>query len=363
MRQMTVGWLALAGLALSASQALAVTCTPVTGFTWIYEPGTPLTAAIINPTTPITTDVDATGCSIGVYYGPGKTGSVTGASIHGANYFGVVNNGAAVDVSNSAIYGIKDPSDDEGELGQRGVGVYFAYGSHASGSIDCNTVWDYQLAGILVSGPYAFAVITNNTVIGWGPTDRIIQTGIQIGYSTGAYVRANTMTGNSYTGEIPGAGAGILAVGGPCYSGPLQTAAQIEANVGTGNDVGVWMANLDESCAPVNTPTFNQAIGNNLTNNGINNVELGGYQAGILDEGDFDSIRNNYICGIGYAAPQTVFFPPPFLLSIDTTYTNNPTVNGNIICPTPQPSSITRVTSSVSRGGSGGGRPRPLAVH
>ncbi len=70
----------------------------------------------------VTGTLDATGCDIGVYYGPGTTGSVTTADISGALYYGVVANAAAVNVTNSSIHDIGDtPLNGV----QRGVGVFY----------------------------------------------------------------------------------------------------------------------------------------------------------------------------------------------------------------------------------------------
>jgi hypothetical protein len=64
---------------------------------------------------------------------------------------------------------------------------------------------------------------------------------------------------------------------------------------------------------------------------------LGGYQAGFTDQGDFDQIINNSICGLGYTPLQT---PPPYLFLIDITVTNNPTDSGNTSCLDGSPISI-----------------------
>jgi TolB protein len=49
--------------------------------------------------------VNATGCNIGVYFGPGTTaGSVSGATIYGANYYGVVVNAGHADVTKRHQY-------------------------------------------------------------------------------------------------------------------------------------------------------------------------------------------------------------------------------------------------------------------
>lgn len=48
--------------------------------TGLVRDGINMTAAVINPASPVTGNVYAGGCNIGVYYGPGNTGSVNGAS-------------------------------------------------------------------------------------------------------------------------------------------------------------------------------------------------------------------------------------------------------------------------------------------
>ena len=108
------------GLSLADAQA----CTP-TGF---VRDGINLTAALINPPGAIDGDVDATGCNIGIYYGPGARGSLDEASVHGANYYGVVNNGAKVAIENSTVYDIGEtPLNGT----QHGVAIYFAFASLA----------------------------------------------------------------------------------------------------------------------------------------------------------------------------------------------------------------------------------------
>ena len=80
--------------------SIKAACTP-TGF---YRDGMNLTAAQIGGD--VTGTLNATGCDIGVYYGPGATGSVTGATIANAKYFGIVNDGQNVNVTNSTISNI-----------------------------------------------------------------------------------------------------------------------------------------------------------------------------------------------------------------------------------------------------------------
>jgi hypothetical protein len=308
------------------SHAVAATCTS-TGF---VRDGIDLTAALISPQNTVSGDLDATGCNIGVYYGPGARGAVNQANIHGANYYGVVNNGADVDVSNSSISDIGEkPLNGD----QHGVAVYFAFGSNARGKIQGNNIWNYQKGGIVVNGPAATADIRQNTVIGQGPVNYIAQNGIQAGYGANTTIQQNFVYGNSYTGAGDTASGGIILVGGACYGGDPTIKTDVRQNVGLGNDVGIWISNLDASCNSVSTPTQNSAQNNTLTNNGINNTTgngpTQGYQAGIADQGDMDVIRNNIICGPGYTPPGTASVA---LFAVDVSATNNPVVQNNFDC-------------------------------
>jgi hypothetical protein len=173
-------------------------CTP-TGF---HRDGTNLTARQIGGD--LTGSLNAYGCDIGVYYGPGSTGNVSGATITNARYFGVVNDGRAnLGVTGSTISNIGD-SPFGGN--QHGVGIFYttehALGTStgaAGGTISGNILSAYQKGGITVRGAQASATITNNTVTGSGKVDYIAQNGIQISYGATARVTGNTVSGNWYT--------------------------------------------------------------------------------------------------------------------------------------------------------------------
>ena len=312
------------------AEAASPTCTP-TGF---VRDNINLTAALINPTHPVSGQVNATGCNIGVYYDATAArgrGSVIGAEIYGANYFGVVNNGAHVDITLSRIHDIGE-SPLNGD--QHGVAIYFVYGSVSSGSIVGNRIWNYQKGGIVVNGSGSSATVSANQVLGQGPVNYIAQNGIQIGYGAKARVSFNVVTGNSYTGNGLTASGGIIVVGGACYGDVPTVGTQIIGNTVTGNDIGIWLSNLDASCGPVTTPTNILVSGNVSENDAVNNTSgqgtVGqGYQAGIADQGDQDKITGNKICGVGYTPVAT---PPPYLYMIDVTATNNASVHGNTSC-------------------------------
>ena len=328
--KLTLSVCALA-LVASASQTFAgapATCTP-TGF---MRDGLNLTAARINPPGTVSGNVDGTGCNIVIYYGPNTRGHVVAANVHGANYYGIVNNGGNIDVENSAI---SDIGEKPFNGTQHGVAVYWASGSGAKGEIESNFIWNYQKGGIVVNGPNTSASIQNNSVIGLGPVNYIAQNGIEAGLGAETRIQQNLVTGNSYTGPGGASSGGILVYGGPCFGGPITTNTLVQQNTALGNDVGIYLINLDvqPTCNPVSTPTKNTAQGNALINNAVNNTSGNGdgrgYQAGIDDQGDFDVIRFNLICGPGYTGPST---PTTVIIPIDTTATNNPKVDDNVIC-------------------------------
>lgn len=314
----------------------ATACTP-TGF---IRDSLNLTAAVIisasNQTINATSvNAGAAGCNIGIYIGPGLTRIViSNSQIFGANYYGIVNNGSNVTVTKSQIHDIgENPLNGD----QHGVGIYWAYDHLDKGSIISNLIWNYQKGGIVVNGGAisgTAATVSHNTVIGQGPVSYIAQNGIQIGYGAKATVSNNIVTGNSYSGTNNAASGGILVVGGSCYGGALTIGTKITNNTVIGNDVGVYLSNLDgTSCSPTNTPTNILTNKNIITNDAVNNVSgngyPAGYQAGVSDQGDNDKITNNSICGIGYTPVNP---PPPYLYMIDVTVTNNPTVSNNTSC-------------------------------
>ncbi len=176
-------------------------CTP-TGF---VRDSINLTAAQIGGT--VNYELDATGCNIGLYIDAAHPGGVaTGADIHGANYFGVVVNGTSADVENGNIHNI-------GEVpfngSQHGVGVFYTNG--ADGTLDGNTVNQYQKGGIVASGAGTSVDVTDNSVTGLGPVGFIAQNGIQVSFGAEATpFTGNTVTGNIYTQK---AQKGVVSTG------------------------------------------------------------------------------------------------------------------------------------------------------
>jgi hypothetical protein len=320
-----------AALLPTAASAAAASCTA----TGVFRDGIEMTAAQIGGN--VTGTLDAGGCNIGVYYGPGTSGNVTGADIFGANYFGVVARGASVNVTNSDVHDI-----GEGPLdgSQHGLAIYFATvdtgnattqpactSGSTTGTISGNSVDNYQKGGIISNCTGTTVTVKSNTVTGEGPVPYIAQNGIQAGYGAKATVTGNTVTGNAYTGPNGASSAGILVVGGPCFALPYTLGLSITKNTLTGNDVGVWLFNANAFCDAPTIKTNNSVKQNKIFNELVTNttgydasvLTPCGYQAGIADVGHRDLIVNNMVSGFGYT-PQAVDCagaPPAYLRLID----------------------------------------------
>jgi hypothetical protein len=198
-----------AAIQINAARTVG-TCIP-TGF---IRDGIDLTAAQIGGT--VTGTLDATGCNIGVYYGPTESGSVSDADIFGANYYGVVVNGTPTSVNISAS-SIHDIGESPFNGSQHGVGVLYTTidqagtptGLSATGTLRGSTITDYQKNGVVVSGDGAKATVKNNTVTGQGRIDWIAQNGIQISSGAMGIVTGNFVSRNFYTPK-PVTACGLL---------------------------------------------------------------------------------------------------------------------------------------------------------
>jgi hypothetical protein len=185
-------------LALDNITRSGITCTP----TDFYRDGINLTAAQIGGT--VTGPLDATGCNIGAY----NPTSVSGATIFGANYFGVVANGVTLNVAGSTIRNI-------GEVpfngSQHGVAIFY---TGASGEISGNTISLYQKGGI-VARDGGKVTISGNTVTGAGGISYIAQNGIQVSFGTSAKLFDNDVSLNNYTpAKVTACGLLIYKAGG-----------------------------------------------------------------------------------------------------------------------------------------------------
>jgi Right handed beta helix region len=169
-----------------------ITCLPTT----FFQDGRYLTALLINPST-VSGPVDAEHlCDIAVYYTGSGGGTVDGATITNAVYYGVLDNNssAEVDVRNSTIQSIGDATFDGA---QHGVGISYT-GSFANGIVDNNSISQYQKNGTAMKNG-ATVTVTNNTVTGRGPTKIIAQNGIEFVNATSPNLSGNTVSMNIYT--------------------------------------------------------------------------------------------------------------------------------------------------------------------
>jgi hypothetical protein len=302
-----------------ADAACSTACTP-TGFPSAPTAANPaLTACVFNPSTPQTGTIDAGGCDIGVYYGPGISGSVSGATITGANYFGVLVNGASVDVLNSSISNVGPLTNTFGSVAYRPVGIFYLNGANCPKEGDCEgpgggyraceikgntiTLPLWGKGGIVAKNPNTIVTIVGNTITGNGPNSGIAQNGVEIGDGAAAGIEHNTVSDNQYTGTDTYA-TGILIYGGPGYSGlgvfegPNYTGrVTVRENSLSDNDVGVFLSNLNTgNLKPAETD--NDVSKNEIYNDGAStNI----YAAGIIYEsGKGDVISKNVIYGSGY---------------------------------------------------------------
>ena len=101
-------------------------------------------------------------------------------------------------LDHTTIINIEDTSFDGV---QAGIGIYANNQDSASRTlnIDHNTLHDYQKNGMALSGTGLAANVTNNTVMGHGPTSITAQNGIEISSGATGLVSNNTVSGHSYT--------------------------------------------------------------------------------------------------------------------------------------------------------------------
>lgn len=212
-------------------------------------------------------------------------------------------------------------------------------------SILNTTIVGYQKNGIDIDGPGSYGDVGWNTVNGsnrdtaLAPT--IAQNGIEFARGANGHIYNNLVTGNTYTGTAYASASGIVIFGG--CGDPLVKNVRVNNNLLVNNDVGLYLNNYssDSNCtAPAATPTNDVADHNTIRNNALTNVGDGtssgfpykGYQVGIDDIGNHDTIDFNKISGAGYVPSKTTQ-GGPFVTAIDTTSfaTIHPILHNNAI--------------------------------
>jgi hypothetical protein len=212
-----------------------------------------------------------------------------------------------------------------------------------SASITGTSVSGYQKGGIVIDGPGSDGSVRDNTVTGAGPSapmGRIIaQNGIEVLRGASGDVTNNSVSLNQYSGPAGASSGGVLVFGG--CGDPLTPDIVVNHNTLTDNDVGVFLFNALPDCvAAPTTMTNDRATGNTISNGAITNTSgFGpgcGYQAGISDVGNDDTINQNEISGIGYTPAQgdpiTGCSPPGtvVVLPVDTSGAIGPKVHKNV---------------------------------
>lgn len=328
---------------------------------------------------------------------------------HRADDFGIIalgspGAGASVQLDHGTVTGIG--SSNQPDCAGLGIGLLVGrysfptsdgsrvvdFGGHAQ--VSHSTIDDYQSEGMLVDGA-STVHLQASIVRGSGPNPTIEQAGVQISRGATGRLEGNLIAGNEYTGAEPGVlpGLGVDVFGGCTdvpVGGPLDTNVEVAGNHLANNDVGVFVLQGDDNsgCSlPATTPTRAQIVANLITkDDGVTNTApesdsygnfYCGYQAGIQDSGNSDTIAYNTIAGSnGAFGPQVVAMappepscdspsspPPPFLVPIDIqSYpTSNPfvyanTYNGQPTNP-PYPGEPGAPKQSLATGSNGAGLP------
>ncbi|MDC0711523.1 right-handed parallel beta-helix repeat-containing protein [Stigmatella sp. ncwal1] len=194
----------------------------------------------------------------------------------------------------------------EGASGcQEGTGIeVLATGARTSRpfvDVTQNQVSGHQKTGIAATGPVD-VIIAGNTVEGRGPQNQIVQQGIHLKLGAQGAVLYNQVNGHAYGGSDDIA-PGILVTGGGYYGGPLCEGLNIEGNTLVGNDLGIYLSQLEANGNAPATPTRIRVAFNTLSHASVTNGYV--YQAAIADSGTGNIITSNSISGAGYN-PATV---------------------------------------------------------
>jgi hypothetical protein len=159
-----------------------------------------------------------------------------------------------------------------------------------------NLLSGYQKTGISVSGPVD-VIAASNIVEGRGRLTNIVQQGIHFKLGAQGAVVGNLVTGHAYGGSNDIA-PGILVTGGGYYGGPLCKDLQIEGNTLTGNDLGIYLSQLEADGNAPASPTRIRVAYNTLSHTSVTNGYI--YQAAVADSGTGNLITSNTISGAGY---------------------------------------------------------------
>ena len=300
-----------------------------------------------------------------IVWGAGVNATVSGLTIEGPlpgnggcaeQEFGIlVIGGATATLSSDMVLNIQDSNASLFgcqfgvgiQVGRRfwptsDFGTFLIENFVGSATITGTTVMGYQKGGIVIDGPGSTASVTGNTVTGDGPFGAlgtiIAQNGIQVSRGASGEVTNNAVSGNQYSGPGGASSGGVLVFGG--CGDPFSPNVAVNHNTLADNDVGVFLFNAQPDCATAPaTKTNDVAVNNTISNAAVTNTSgfgLGcGYQAGVSDVGNHDTINYNKISGLGYTpaqgSPTTGCLPSgtAVVLPVDTSGAANPNVHHN----------------------------------
>ncbi len=147
-----------------------------------------------NPNKPIVYVHDADGVTI-------REMTVDGAGRGNGNYRieGIAFYNAGGTVENTAITAIRETPLSGN---QHGVALYAYNADDTPRTLNVlnNTIDDYQKNGMALNGSNLTVNVTGNTVTGAGPSNKIAQNGIQVGWGAAGVIDGNTVANHSWTG-------------------------------------------------------------------------------------------------------------------------------------------------------------------
>jgi hypothetical protein len=218
---------------------------------------------------------------------------VDGAGKGNANYrfIGIAYYNAGGTIDHVEIVGIRDTPLSGA---QHGVGIYAynADGTPRTLTISDSFIHDFQKNGMVLRGDGLTVRVEGNTVVGVGPTDRIAQNGIQIGYGATGVISGNLVT-QCWFNNSDWTATGILVVS--------TDNVVVESNTVVDNESGIAVAGFGALGWPSsnnNVVRGNDVIGNAwgvdiqmdanntfvIYNNIVNNTEAGVSVTQFIDD-------------------------------------------------------------------------------
>lgn len=259
------------------------------------------------------------GGNIVTIQGTGVSVDFSGFTVNGpgASGCGSINAGIQVrDHANAAIHDntVSDIRDEPLSGCQNGRAIRIGEtASPASGTVTRNSVIGYQKNGIDLRNCGTAATISDNTIVGAGPTPLIAQNGMVV-VSAGATIQGNTVTGNAC--DHPSCGPD--PINDTQSTGVLllfaQAGSTVSGNALSGNDIGVYSNAVGATTLSGNQIASNRYIGVFLDqgNATVNRNVVTGGNVGVLAvsfDGNSDNSVGTLTCnriennGVGIPAP------------------------------------------------------------